>query len=189
MPRRGILFVISGPSGSGKTTLCRMVEKKLGIAHSVSYTTRTPRQGEIDGKDYHFITHHKFEEMIQNSSFLEWALVHDNRYGTALKETEKSITAGQDLILDLDTQGALAVKSRMLEAVLIFVDAPDDQILAARLGQRGTEEEAIKLKRLAQAEYERKYKDSYDYIVTNDELEKTLDFIIQVIDTERKIKG
>lgn len=189
MPRKGILFVISGPSGSGKTTLCRMVEKSLGIAHSVSYTTRPPRSGESEGKDYHFVSQKKFDEMIQSSSFLEWAQVHSNYYGTALKETEQNIRAGLDLILDLDTQGALAVKSRAGEAVLIFVDAPDDQILASRLGQRGTEAEEVKAKRLARAEHERKFKENYDYILSNDKLDKTLEIIIQIIEKERKLRG
>ncbi len=188
MPRKGILFVISGPSGSGKTTLCRKVENKMGIAHSVSYTTRPPRAAEVDGKDYHFISPEKFDEMVQKDAFLEWAHVHSNRYGTGLQEMEVAIQAGKDLILDLDTQGALAVKSKRWQAVLIFIDAPDDQILATRLGQRGTEEEEVKLRRLAQAEHERKYKDQYDYAVTNDTLEKTLDYIVQVIEKERNLK-
>lgn len=189
MPRKGILFVISGPSGSGKTTLCRKVESSLGIAHSVSYTTRPPRLAEIDGKDYHFISSQKFDEMIQEAAFLEWAHVHSNRYGTGLKETEEAIRSGKDLILDLDTQGAIAVKSRLWEAVLIFVDAPDDGILATRLGLRGTEAEEVKLKRLAQAEHERKFKAQYDYTVTNDNLEKTLNYLIEVIEKERKTRG
>jgi len=186
--RKGILFVVSGPSGSGKTTLCRMVEKELGIPHSVSYTTRGARSGEADGKDYHFISSEDFEEKARLGGFLEWAHVHGNRYGTGLEETRKAIEAGQDLILDLDTQGALEVKSKMREAVLIFIDAPDDHSLAARLGKRGTEAEEAKQKRLAQAEHERKSKAQYDYAVTNDELDQTYNFILGVIERERELR-
>ena len=188
MTKKGILFVVSGPSGSGKTTLCRQVEQHLRIPHSVSYTTRAPRKGEIEGKDYHFLSLEKFEEMEKRGEFLESAWVHGNRYGTALQYTQDIINKGNDLILDLDTQGALAVKSKIKDAVLIFIDAPDDESLANRLGQRGTEDPEIKAKRLAQASHERSFKEEYHYHVTNDSLEKTLQFIIHVIENERKIK-
>ncbi len=186
--RQGIIFIVSGPSGSGKTTLCRMVESRLGIAHSVSYTTRSIRSGEMENKDYHFVNSEKFEKMIQGNAFLEWAHVHGNQYGTALQETLDVIQSGKDLILDLDTQGALEVKSKRQDAVLIFIDAPDDQILADRLGKRGTEAPEVKIKRLARAEHEREFKSQYDYVITNDELEKTLNFIIELIEKERSTR-
>ncbi len=184
--RKGILFVASGPSGSGKTTLCRMVEKKLSIPHSVSYTTRPARAGEVEGRDYHFISNNEFIQKVKKGDFLEWAQVHGNHYGTALAEIERATQAGQDLILDLDTQGALEVKSKKPTSVLIFIDTPDDHILAQRLGKRGTEKEEVKFKRLAQAEHERSFRKHYDYVITNDDLEKTFEYIIQVIENERK---
>ena len=189
MLSQGIIFIVSGPSGSGKTTLCRMVEARLGIPHSVSYTTRPIRSGEAEGKDYHFVSSEKFEEMVGQAAFLEWAHVHGNRYGTALKETLDVIQSGKDLILDLDTQGALEVKSKRQDAVLLFIDVPDDHILADRLGKRGTEAPEAKIKRLARAEHEREFKPQYDYVVTNDELDKTLTFILNVIEKERKFRG
>jgi len=178
--------VASGPSGSGKTTLCRMVEKKLSIPHSVSYTTRPARAGEVEGRDYHFISNNEFIQKVKKGDFLEWAQVHGNHYGTALAEIERATQAGQDLILDLDTQGALEVKSKKPTSVLIFIDTPDDHILAQRLGKRGTEKEEVKFKRLAQAEHERSFRKHYDYVITNDDLEKTFEYIIQVIENERK---
>ncbi len=182
---KGTLFVLSGPSGSGKTTLCRMVEKKLGIPHSVSYTTRLPRPGEMDGKDYHFVSPQKFDSMVAQGEFLEWAHVHGNCYGTGLANTLQSIDSGQDLILDLDTQGAITVKSKVPGAVLIFVDVSDDQILATRLGQRGTEDPEVTRRCLGHPAKERKFKNEYHYDLTNDHLENTLNFILQVIEKER----
>lgn len=189
MSKKGILFVASGPSGSGKTTLCRMVEKKFGIPHSISYTTRAPRGNESHGKDYHFISNTEFDRMIKSGAFLEWAVVHGNRYGTGVADTERFTHAGHDLILDLDTQGALEVKLKQKGAILIFIDVPDNQMLADRLGKRGTEDEEMKNKRLSQAEKERSFKESYNFSITNDDLDKTFEAIVSIIETERKSRG
>src|SRR4030095_861122 len=118
MTRPGILFVASGPSGTGKTTLCRMVENRLKIPHSVSYPPRPPRSNEVNGRDYHFVDDETFDRMVQEGAFLEWAWVHDFRYGTPLAFVKEMSRQGSDLILDLDTHGALAVKQAESHAVL-----------------------------------------------------------------------
>jgi guanylate kinase len=186
MNRKGILFVTSGPSGTGKTTLCRMIEKGLGIPHSVSYTTRLPRRNEVDGKDYHFVSDSVFDQMIQQKAFVEWAHVHGHRYGTSKSTIEQAIRTGQDLVLDLDTQGALAVKAKEPRSVLIFIDAPHHQMLAERLGKRGTEDDDKIKKRLEQAERERASKDCYDYAIMNINLQKAYEEIVSLIQKERK---
>src|SRR5262245_38698154 len=163
--KKGTLFVASGPSGTGKTTLCRMVEERLKIPHSISYTTRPPRLNEVNGRDYHFVDDQTFDRMIEDEAFLEWAQVHDFRYGTHLAFVKEMTEKGSDLILDLDTQGALAVKRADPQAVLIFIDAPDSKVLEERLGKRGTEDYDRMKRRLARAELERREKDKYDHRV------------------------
>lgn len=185
--RQGILFIISGPSGTGKTTLCRMVEERLQIPHMISYTTRPPRKNEIEGKDYFFVQDLVFDEMIQKDEFLEWAKVHDYRYGTSLIEVEKKQKEGKDLFFDLDTQGALTIQSKKPDAVLIFLDITDDT-LAERLGKRATEDDDIIKKRLNQARIEREYKQKYDYQITNENLESAYQEIADIIQNEREKK-
>ncbi|MBF0493393.1 MAG: guanylate kinase [Deltaproteobacteria bacterium] len=183
--RKGLLFVTSGPSGSGKTTLCRMVEAHLHIPHNVSYTTRTPRAGEQNGRDYYFISDEQFEGMLREDRFAEWAEVHGKRYGTAKKDIEKKIDQGEDIILDLDTQGALAIKKRYPEAFLIFIDV-QDQILRSRLEHRGTESELNIEKRLAQVQHERRMSLYYDYVLQNDELKQAFQDLVDFILKKRR---
>lgn len=178
--KKGHLFVTSGPSGSGKTTLCRMVEKHLDIPHNVSYTTRLPRSGEQHGKDYYFVTNEQFDTMVQEDLFAEWAQVHGKRYGTAKEDIEKKIASGEDIILDLDTQGALAIKQRYPEAFLIFIDVHDD-ILRHRLGNRATETEQHIENRLAQVHYERSMSLHYDYVLQNSELKQAFQDLVDFI--------
>lgn len=185
---KGILFIISGPSGTGKTTLCRMVEERLNIPHMISYTTRPPRKNEREGKDYFFIQDKQFDEMIHQNQFLEWAKVHDYRYGTSLIEVEKSQKEGNDLFFDLDTQGALAIQSKKPDAVLIFLDITDDT-LAERLGKRATEDHDIIRRRLDQARIEREFKQRYDYQITNENLESAYQEIAAIIQSEREKRG
>ena len=186
--RPGILFVASGPSGTGKTTLCQMVESRMGIAHSVSFTTRPRRGNEVEGKDYHFVDEVTFDRMIEEGAFLEWAPVHGYRYGTSLKTVQEAQGRGQDLILDLDTQGALNVKKTDPHAVLIFIDAPD-AILEERLGKRGTEDYDKMKKRLEMARQERQVKDRYDHSVVNDSLEEAYRRLASLIEQERQKAG
>ncbi len=185
MSREGILFVASGPSGSGKTTLCRRVEERLYIPHSISCTTRPARSTEQNGKDYYFIKDIQFDEMIEQDKFIEWANVHGFRYGTPRATIQEARNKGQDLILDVDTQGALAIKKADSSAVLVFIDTPDDKVLAERLGKRGTEDDSRIRSRLAQAERERLSKSEYHYIIVNDNLEKAYQALVSLIEKER----
>ncbi len=178
--KKGHLFVTSGPSGSGKTTLCRMVEKQLNIPHNVSYTTRSPRSGEQNGKDYSFVSNEKFDEMLGQDLFAEWAKVHSNRYGTAKKDIENKIASGEDIILDLDTQGALAIKKRYPESFLIFIDV-HDEMLRDRLDGRGTETEEAINNRLAQVHYERSMSQHYDYVLQNNDLKQAFQDLVDFI--------
>ncbi|MBL7685522.1 MAG: guanylate kinase [Deltaproteobacteria bacterium] len=188
MKRRGILFVTSGPSGSGKTTLCRMIEERLQIHHNVSCTTRAPRVGEQDGRDYFFLTPEDFNRKIQENAFLEWAEVHGARYGTLRDFVEQKRSNGEDLILDLDTQGALNLKKNDPEAVLIFIDVPDEH-LRNRLHQRATEEVEKINRRLAQADLERKVKEHYNHVVINEDLESSYLQLVRLIEMERGHKA
>ncbi len=185
MLKSGILFVVSGPSGTGKTTLCRMVQSRLNIPFSISYTTRPPRANEVSGKDYYFVDEATFNQMIEEDAFLEWAPVHRYRYGTARKTIEEARAKGQDLLLDLDVQGALNVKIKDPQAVLVFIETRNDRMLADRLSKRGTEDPALIELRLNRAESERKMKDRYDYVIFNDDPEEACIQLIEVIQKER----
>lgn len=182
-----ILFVLSAPSGGGKTTILKKVMAALpGLVFSVSHTTRPPRPGERNGRDYHFVGREEFL-VIRNSSppgFLEWAEVHGNLYGTGRAEVERELRAGRDVILDIDVQGALQVKSTAAP-VLIFIAPPTLAELEARLRRRGTEsEETIRL-RLDNARRELALTDRYDYLIINDRLDEAIDSLRAIIIAER----
>jgi guanylate kinase len=144
---------------------------------------------EVEGRDYHFVNDAVFDRMVGEGAFLEWAKVHDHRYGTPREPVENMKAAGRDLILDLDTQGALAVKADDPTAVLIFIDAPDLRVLEERLGKRGTEDYDKMKKRLEHAERERKEKDKYDHVLINEDLEKAYNELVSVIQKERTHRG
>ncbi len=168
---RGDLFVISAPSGTGKSTLChRLMEETPNVGFSVSHTTRPPRRGEVDGVDYYFISEEEFMNMVDQGGFLEWAKVHDNLYGTSRASVMSMIEAGQDVLLDIDVQGAMQVRKAIPEAILIFILPPSLEILEQRLRNRGTDsEETIRL-RLKNARSEMATAHRYDYIIVNDDL-------------------
>ena len=161
------LFVISGPSGAGKGTLVARVRDRVpNLGLTVSATTRSPRAGEVDGVNYDFI---------------EWAQVHDHRYGTLASEVDRNLSTGQSLILEIDVQGALAVKERFPEAVLIFIEPPSLDVLRERLLGRGSETpESLEL-RLHTAEGEMALRDRYDEIIVNDDLERATEELIAVL--------
>ncbi|KAA0258209.1 guanylate kinase [Deferribacter autotrophicus] len=166
---RGKLFVISAPSGAGKTSLCNKLLAKYPerLRYSISFTTREPRVGEVDGEDYFFISERKFKEMIDNEEFLEWAVVHGNYYGTSKQVIEKHLNDGYDVILDIDPQGARQIKNKFLDAVFIFIVAPSIKELKNRLINRRTESmEKINL-RLKNALEEIKFFKMYDYLIIN----------------------
>ena len=183
---RGQLWVVSAPSGTGKTTVVdRLMERTARLERSRSYTSRPARTGEVDGVDYNFITRQRFEGMVQDAAFLEWADIFGNLYGTGRAETEAALAAGIDLVLVIDVQGARQVRERMPEAVGVFVLPPSFEVLAARLRGRDKDPETSIVQRLATARNEIDAIDEYDYVVVNEELERCVSEIDAIITAER----
>ena len=178
---KGKLIVVSGPSGSGKSTATKLVRDMLQIPLSISATTRSPRAGEIDGKDYFFLEKEDFEQRIANEEFYEYALVHGNYYGTLREEVESRINSGQNVILEIDVQGGIIVKEKNSEAILVFFKAPNMEVLAKRLEDRKTDTKDVIELRLANAKKELEYEKEYDYTVVNDNLEKACQELINII--------
>jgi len=185
--KNGILFVISAPSGTGKTTILKKVMAGLpGLNFSVSHTTRQPRTGEQHGRDYFFVEREAFEQMIAEKQFIEWARVHDNYYGTSIMAVSDRLGEGEDIILDIDVQGAAIIRdSETLSAVQIFIAPPGLKALEERLRGRNTEDEKTVLLRLKNAEMEMKAAQAYDYLVVNDQLEEAVETLMAIIVAER----
>lgn len=184
--QEGLLIVLSGPSGVGKGTICRkFLNRYTDVQYSVSATTRKPRQGEVNGKEYFFYSHEEFQKIIQAGQFLEWAKVYDNYYGTPLKYVENLLSQGKDCILEIDVQGAMQVKQKMPQGIFIFFLPPSLDELARRLTGRGTEKPAEIKKRIGQAEYEMAQIKDYDYLVINDEINNTVETVRAIIVAER----
>jgi guanylate kinase len=172
-PEPGLLLVVSSPSGAGKTTLSRKLRDEFpNLGFSVSYTTRTPRRNETDGRDYHFVDDETFDEMIRREKLAEWAEVHGNRYGTAYEAVREALESGKDMIFDIDYQGGHQLKERFPEAVMVFVLPPSMDVLTARLRGRKTDSRKSIELRLRGAVEELGHYDEYDYLVVNDELEE-----------------
>ncbi len=181
-----VVFIISAPSGSGKTTLVRRLMGEVrGLHFSVSYTTRSPRGQEQDGREYSFVNREQFEEMIEQGRLLEWATVFGNYYGTARHFLEEAEAAKQDLLLDIDVQGAEQVKSRVFNTVSIFILPPSRPELEARLRHRSQDSEAVIRKRLRDAQREIVGYDRYDYVLINDQLEQSAAFLRSIVLHER----
>lgn len=178
---KGKLIVVSGPSGSGKSTATKLVRDMLQIPLSISATTRSPRAGEVDGKDYFFLEKEDFEKRIASEEFYEYALVHGNYYGTLREEVESRINSGQNVILEIDVQGGIIVKEKNSEAILVFFKAPNMEVLAKRLEDRKTDTKEVIELRLANAKKELEYEKEYDYTVVNDNLEKACQELINII--------
>jgi guanylate kinase len=180
------IFIISAPSGSGKSTLVkRLLETVPGLMFSVSYTTRSPRGNEKNGENYHFVTREAFEAMVARGEFLEWAQVFGNYYGTHQGIVEKARDAGQDVVLDIDVQGARQLKDRIPEAVTIFILAPSRKVLEDRLRARSEDREDVIERRLREAAVEiQKYKD-YDYVLINRELAESDEVLSAIVRAER----
>jgi guanylate kinase len=175
VPREGILFVISAPSGTGKTSLCKeIVDIFPGLRHSVSYTTRPMRNGERDGVDYHFVTPETFNAMVAKGAFAEWAEVHGNRYGTALATLERARNAGEDILLDIDCQGAAQLKKSWDHGVFIFVLPPSLTELERRLRGRNTDSDEVIARRIVNARAELREACWYDYQIVNDDFPTAL---------------
>ena len=186
--RQGISFIVSGPSGGGKTTLAKsMLDRLDNLRFSVSCTTRTPRDGEIDGKDYRFISQEEFEQMVESGQFVEHALVHGNYYGTPVDEFENARTAGVDLLLDIDVQGASQIRKNYPNAVFCFVLPPSISILKERLVDRNSNGEIDINRRIERAKEEAcpSILKEYDYIIINDELDKALEDMFSIIVSAR----
>jgi guanylate kinase len=182
----GVVLVLSAPSGTGKTTLChRLMEKLPDIKFTVSHTTRSPRAGEINGEDYFFVSEAEFNAMRERGGFLEWAQINRNFYGTAFDSVKASHQKGQDFILELDVQGAESLRELKYPAIYVFILPPSLEVLKSRLKNRGTEsEEKINL-RLETGLQEIKKCLTYDYILTNREVEETVDNLISIINAEK----
>lgn len=183
---RGLPLVISAPSGAGKSTLIRELRRHVdGLAFSVSHTTRPARAGERDGVEYHFVDRERFEGLVAEDAFAEWAEVHGNLYGTHLATLEAQLGAGCDVILDIDVQGALQIAERVAGAVLVFILPPGPDELRARLEGRGLDAPEVIARRLANAWHELRAARQYDYLVVNDDLERAAEELAAVVRAER----
>jgi len=183
--RKGTLFIISGPSGVGKGTLCKAIMELGDLSFSVSCTTRPPREGEVDGGEYRFLTLEEFNKKLEASLFLEHATVHGNMYGTLRSDVESAIESGRDIILEIDVQGAFQVKSQM-DCISVFVLPPSIEELENRLFGRGKDsDEKIKL-RLKNAEYEMSCSKEFDHCIVNDSLSRTAYDLKNIIINNRK---
>ena len=184
--RRGTLFVVSAPSGAGKTTLCREIRLRLpDLAYSISVTTRPPRPGEVDGADFRFVGVDEFRALLARGEFAEWATVHGNLYGTRARAIEDALTAGRDVLLDIDTQGAAQLRARYTDAVLIFVLAPSVKELEQRLRERRSNMDADIERRLVRAREEIALWRQYHYLIVNRDVKEALDQLEAIILAER----
>ena len=180
------VYVVSGPSGSGKGTVLAQIKKRPDVFYSVSATTRGMRPGEIDGVDYHFISREQFVEMIERGEFLEHAEYVHNFYGTPIQPIRDNLAAGRDVIVEIEVQGFLQIKEKLPEAETVFIMPPSVEELERRLRGRGTETEEKIQGRLKTALEEMKYADRYDHIVVNDELEKAVSELLEIMGKERE---
>jgi len=183
---RGILFVVSSPSGGGKGTLIeRVLNKVPNLSYSVSFTTRAPRNGEIDGREYFFVTTEKFEQMIAANEFLEWAHVHSKLYGTARQQVFLEISEGRDIILEVDVQGAASIRALMADAVSIFILPPSFEILRQRLQSRGTDSSEELELRLRNAPTEVNHYAAFQYVIFNDDADRAAQQMAAIVHAER----
>ncbi len=185
-PRRGLMFVVSAPSGTGKTTVVeRLVQVVPDLSLSRSYTSRVMRAGENDGVDYNFITRARFETMIAEHAFLEWADVFGNYYGTCASDAEREMAAGRDLVLVIDVQGARQVRKMRSRTIGVFVLPPSFAVLERRLRGRSKDSEEAIRRRLATAREEIAAVEEYDYVVVNDALDACVDRLRAIVFAER----
>lgn len=188
--KKGNIFIVSAASGTGKTTLVSMLLKNNpDVRVSISHTTRAPREGEQDGVHYHFVSKEKFESLIEEKAFLEYADVFGNYYGTSIAGVNSLCEAGYDVILEIDVQGAAQVRKSLPEATGIFILPPSFEILASRLNGRGTDSEEVIRTRLAKARHEIEQSVLFDYIVINDELDKAEADLLHIVKAGRLKKN
>ena len=185
MSEKGKLLVISGPSGAGKSTMVfKAIEGREDICFSTSVTTRSPRPGEVDGREYFFVDFERFRAMVENDELLEHAEYVANRYGTPRAYVEQRMAEGMNVVLDIEVQGARQVRRKMPEAVLIFIAPPSIEELERRLRGRGTDTEAAIEGRLIRARQEFQEADFYDYLIVNDDVEKAAAKLNAIIEAE-----
>jgi guanylate kinase len=187
MKREGLILILSAPSGAGKTSLCRELFKTFpDIKESISYTTRKPRTGEVDGLAYHFISEEEFERMVDDDAFAEWAMVHGNMYGTALKTIEEARKNGIDMVLDIDCQGALKLKEQFEGGIYVFILPPSMDELRRRLESRSSDSQDVIDRRIARAGDEIKESRWYDYIIINDSFDVASSELAAIITAHRR---
>ena len=179
--KKGRLIVVSGFSGAGKGTVIKRLREKYDYSLSISATTRAPREGKEDGREYYFKTVDEFMSLIDYNGLIEWAQYVDNYYGTPRKFVEEEIAAGKNVILEIEVQGAMNIKSQYPDAILIFISTKDIDTLRERLTNRGTETPEVINKRIARAAEEAKSMESYEYIVINDDLEECVDTVNSIV--------
>ncbi|WP_168015334.1 guanylate kinase [Halomonas salinarum] len=183
---QGTLYIISAPSGAGKTSLVKALLEHLdGIGVSVSHTTREQRPGEVNDVNYHFIDHERFKEMIERGEFFEYARVFDNYYGTSRPAVEARLAAGEDVILEIDWQGARQVRAQMPEAESVFILPPSRAALRQRLAGRGTDDEAIIERRMRDAISEMSHYDEYAHVIVNDDFATALAELVALVRGQR----
>ena len=184
--RPGIPFVVAAPSGTGKTTVCRrVVERDPLVEFSVSHTTRAARPGEVDGVAYHFVSADAFGRLVDEGAFLEWAEYNGNRYGTSWRALEEPLRQGRDVLLEIEIQGARQVRKRRRDARLIFLLPPSLRVLSERLRGRGTDAPEVVAQRLALAETEFEAAPEFDYAVVNEDLERCVADVCEILRAER----
>jgi guanylate kinase len=188
--RRGIPFVVAAPSGTGKTTVCRrVVERDPLVDFSVSHTTRPPREGEVEGVAYHFVDAATFERLVGEGAFLEWAEYNGNRYGTSWSSLDEPLRRGRDVLLEIEIQGARQVRDRRRDARLVFLLPPSMAVLEERLRGRGTDAPEVVRQRLALAETEMEAAPWFDYAVVNDDLDRCVERVCEILRGERAREG
>lgn len=186
--KKGLLIVVSGPSGTGKGTVCgELLDSMPELAYSISATTRAPRAGEVDGKNYYFLTKERFEELIVEGGFLEYANVYGNYYGTPLIKIQERLAEGNDILLEIDTQGALEVMKKCPDGLFIFLLPPSLGELERRIRGRGSETEESLKKRLGNAKAEIAIGEKYKYVVVNDTVKKAVARIKSIIVAEHAL--
>jgi guanylate kinase len=184
--RRGTLFVVSAPSGAGKTTLCHDLRERVpDLAYSISFTTRAPRPGEVNGRDFHFVDADRFQRLHEEGAFAEWAAVHGNLYATSATALEAALAGGRDVLLDIDTQGADQLRARYAEAVLVFVVAPSLADLEQRLHERRSDAEGEIARRLRRAREEIAMWRQYHYLIVNRDLKEAVEQLAAIVVAER----
>ena len=186
--RRGLLLVISSPSGAGKTSLAkRLVQQHPELALSVSATTRQRRPVEEDGREYHFVSEERFADMVQEDAFLEWAEVHENRYGTPRAPVLQRLASGADVLFDIDWQGARSIRAAAPEdTVSVFILPPSLQALETRLRSRAQDADEVIVRRLARARHEIAQWEAYDYVIVNDDFDVAYDRLAAIYRAERE---